>query len=236
MDTVAPSTPRSLPGIGQLFSASFARYRQYRSVIIAAMLVVAAANIILAVVFPETVADVTPVSLLDEPTEQPTVGDSTLVTLITLIVSVWSAGVLLVAFGTNGSVRWTGVAGMGWRFFWPLLLVTLMQVAAALVGVILLIIPGILWSIWFMFAQPFVVAEGTRGTGALRASRELTRGYFWPILGRMAVVGLAMIGASIVLSPLPYYLETFVVSILITGFGWTAFYTIYLQMKAVKQQ
>ncbi len=65
-------------------------------------------------------------------------------------------------------------------YIWISILVTL----ATLAGTLLLIIPGIIFSIWFSFSLYILILEELKGTQALSASRELVRGYFWPVLWR----------------------------------------------------
>jgi hypothetical protein len=45
-----------------------------------------------------------------------------------------------------------------------------------LLGFLLLIIPGIIFSLWFLIVGPVVILEGVGGTKALGRSRELMRG------------------------------------------------------------
>ena len=66
-------------------------------------------------------------------------------------------------------------------------------------GLVLLIVPGIIFSLWFYVLVPVVVLEGVAGTTALGRSRELMRGN----LGKAFLVGLlvglvaAILGAII---------------------------------------
>ncbi len=46
------------------------------------------------------------------------------------------------------------------------------------------LIPGIIFSIWFSFSLYILILEGQRGTQSLAMSRELVKGYFWPVLWR----------------------------------------------------
>jgi hypothetical protein len=45
-------------------------------------------------------------------------------------------------------------------------------------GVILFVIPGVILSVWYMFAGPVVVLEALGGMAALKRSRELGRGFY----------------------------------------------------------
>ena len=50
-----------------------------------------------------------------------------------------------------------------------------------IVGVLLLFVPGLVFFTWFALAGPVVEIEGRGAVPALRRSRELVRGCFWPV-------------------------------------------------------
>lgn len=68
-----------------------------------------------------------------------------------------------------------------WSYVWVSVLVGL----ATLGGFILLIIPGIIFMIWFMFSYYVLLFEGKKGTDALKGSREHVRGRWWAVFGRL---------------------------------------------------
>jgi hypothetical protein len=76
----------------------------------------------------------------------------------------------------------------------PVLLVVVLTFLAVLGGFILLIIPGIIFHIRFLFGPAVVVVEDARGRQAMRRSWRLAKGSFWKLLG---TVFLASILASI---------------------------------------
>ncbi len=57
-------------------------------------------------------------------------------------------------------------------------------------GMILLIIPGIIFSIWYAFVYYAVIFEEKAGITALRFSRNMVRNRWWAIFGRLFIVGL----------------------------------------------
>ncbi len=57
-------------------------------------------------------------------------------------------------------------------------------------GILLLLIPGIIFSIWFAFAVPITILDGLHWRDALRASRSLTSGRWWQVLWRLLAPGL----------------------------------------------
>lgn len=66
----------------------------------------------------------------------------------------------------------------------PYLLTSIVTGFITLGGLILFIVPGIIFSIWFAFASTIVVIEQTRIFEALSRSRALVQGRFWSILWR----------------------------------------------------
>jgi len=74
-----------------------------------------------------------------------------------------------------------------WQLVVPLLMVALLGTLVILGGFILLIIPGIIFAIWFSFAQISVILDNKRGTDALSFSRSLFSGRFLPMLRRVVI-------------------------------------------------
>jgi hypothetical protein len=78
--------------------------------------------------------------------------------------------------------------------FWPVLIAVLCEAAT----LITIVVPLVLLVRWYLLPQ-VVVMEGKRGTDALRASWELTRGFAWRTAGLIVVVQLlfALAGALV---------------------------------------
>ncbi|MFA5413138.1 MAG: glycerophosphoryl diester phosphodiesterase membrane domain-containing protein [Patescibacteria group bacterium] len=69
------------------------------------------------------------------------------------------------------------------KTFWGIVISILVTLAVCL-GTLLLIIPGIIFSVWFSFSLYIFILENKKGTEALSASRQLVKGKFWPVLWR----------------------------------------------------
>jgi hypothetical protein len=67
-------------------------------------------------------------------------------------------------------------------------------------GYVLLIIPGLILSIWFIFAQFVLVDEDKRGLNSFLASREYVRGHGWSIFGRQTFLIITLIVIFILFS------------------------------------
>lgn len=117
------------------------------------------------------------------------VGTGVLVWLTSLIVSV-VCGVIMQGVVTHSVVadlqnRKATVGEsltVAMRSFWVLLGVGIVAGLAMMLGLILLIVPGILIFLIWLLAGPVVVAEGAGVGKALQRSRDLTRNHRWWLL------------------------------------------------------
>jgi len=109
------------------------------------------------------------------------------------------------------------------RVFWTQLLAGLAIVG----GFLLLIVPGIIFMVWFIWSQYVAVDEGLGGIAALRRSRDLTRNRFVDVFGTIGLPGL--FGLLIVIPVLGWLAYT-VITFLIFPLGAVR----YLQLKALK--
>lgn len=119
-------------------------------------------------------------------------------------------------------------------------LISLLQGIVVIVGLLLFVIPGLIFAVWFSFSRYSVIVDGVSpGSAALRASKTLVAGRFWPILwrwvgsylyfGSFFVLGtvaiLAAIGALLgnaqlgfVVTPAPLWWSDLIVTVISTLF------------------
>ncbi len=95
------------------------------------------------------------------------------------------------------------------RLIWPAIFTSILGGLAVLGGIILLIIPGIIFSVWFAFGTYAVAMDGKRGAEALSWSKNLVKGRWWATLWRLLLPGL-ILGLGILLAQ----------SIVGLPFGW----------------
>ncbi|HVA96497.1 MAG TPA: hypothetical protein VND99_02490 [Candidatus Acidoferrales bacterium] len=74
------------------------------------------------------------------------------------------------------------------QFFWPYFLTMLLAGFLAFGGMILLVIPGIVIGIFFVFTSYEVVLEKQSGISALARSYFMVKNDFWQILGRVLLL------------------------------------------------
>jgi uncharacterized membrane protein len=69
------------------------------------------------------------------------------------------------------------------RPFWKFVGASILLSLAIAIGFVLLIVPGIIFGLMFMFATLIVIEREAGPIDALNASNQLTRGHKWPLLG-----------------------------------------------------
>lgn len=95
----------------------------------------------------------------------------------------------------------------------PLLVLSAVITVFVLVGLVLLIVPGIIAYLLWVMAAPVSVMERRNLWPALRRSRELSHGYRWRMFGILLLLGLITGGIDLLL--------TGFVTVALTGYGDT---------------
>jgi uncharacterized membrane protein len=109
-------------------------------------------------------------------------------------------------------------------FFWRYLGGTLLYSLFVLGGLLLLIIPGIIWGIRYQFI-PYLIVDKNMSVGeAVRRSNDLTRGSTWELLGFSVVLlvinllgVLAFIVGQLVTIPITMLAQAYVYRRLLSG-------------------
>ncbi len=86
----------------------------------------------------------------------------------------------------------------GWDKILSYWWVTILAVCIILGGLFLLIIPGIIFAVWFSFALFVLVSEDTKGMNALLKSREYVRGKWWGVFWRLLSITILGILVSVI--------------------------------------
>lgn len=116
-----------------------------------------------------------------------------------IFVYIWSqASVIYAVVKPNANVGVRESYAVGFRKMMPLLWIGIITGLAVLGGLVLLIIPGIIFAIWYSFASYILFTEDKRGVAALQASRYYVKGNLGRVFGRGIVIGLCLIVFSIV--------------------------------------
>ena len=117
---------------------------------------------------------------------------SSVVLLASIITSILgNIGIILFADDPSLYPTPTSMYKSAQKYFFPYLWIAVLSTLAILGGFILLIIPGVIFMIWFTFAPFILLFEERRGMEALRASRALVRGRWWSVFIRQFFLGFA---------------------------------------------
>ena len=100
-----------------------------------------------------------------------------------------------------------------------------------LFGFVLLIVPGLLFVVWFAFAKFINLEKGSGIKESLAKSKELVKGIYWKILGRLIIFGLFVAFVEIILTAIPYGVGS-VVSALLGGLFILPTYLLYKEVSA----
>lgn len=136
----------------------------------------------------------------------------------------------------------------GLRKVAPYVWISFLAGLAVFGGLILFIIPGIIFSIWFSVAVYVLIDEDKRGREALKRSKELVKGNWWGVFWRLFVIGFLSglvsfplsLAASFAEKAGLVYLEmsfgvlTLVIPVLIAGFSGVYGYLLYEKLKWLK--
>jgi hypothetical protein len=95
-------------------------------------------------------------------------------------------------------------------------------------GFLLVVIPGIIFSIWFFFSQFILAREDERGMNALLKSKEYVKGYWFEVFLRMFIIWII----SAVISSIPFV--GWVLSLFFVPFAMIFSFLIYEDLKTLK--
>lgn len=120
-----------------------------------------------------------------------------------LVFVLWASLAITLAAGAlvkNGAVP--GVKqtfGATGQFIWPAIYTAFFVIVAIIFGALLLIIPGIIFAVWYSFTVYTLVLDGQKGFNALKLSKLLVVGRWWAVLWRLVVpAGLFLFGSILI--------------------------------------
>lgn len=150
--------------------------------------------------------------------------------LFTYLLTFIAGVVVIKKITINESINLKEIYRVSWKKLWKFSLLALFISLIQLGGGIMLIIPGIIFSVWYSFSK-FIYIEGEdRILNALGRSRNLTRGRFWAIIGREFVFVIFTTIVGILFAIIPFEIG----GVFITIFGAIfvlPFYFLYQELE-----
>jgi len=102
----------------------------------------------------------------------------------------------------DGEVSWTQSMSVGLRTWWSLLRVGFLLGLGVILGLVLLVVPGVFVGVMWCVAAPALIVERLGVSRALSRSAELTKGHRWKVLALLAIFWAVAIVLIIVISGL----------------------------------
>jgi hypothetical protein len=95
----------------------------------------------------------------------------------------------------------------GFKIFWSVVLIAILQLFISFGSAILFVIPAIIVGVYLSMYMFTLVIDGKRGFESLTESFSLVKGRWWPVLGRFAFIAVAYLGCAIVIAILSFLIE-----------------------------
>lgn len=169
-----------------------------------------------------------PSSIIDSASQVITV-IMTVLQILYLLVGVFVAVAGIIGLGKvigGGELSVKKTFASAWKNYWVFLLLSIVLTLIYVFGFVLLLIPGLLFIVWFAFSK-FIMVEKRLGLKeSLLRSKTLVKGSYWKILGRLIVFGVFVMIVQIILSIIPYGLGS-IVSSLLGAFYMLPLYLLY---------
>lgn len=155
-----------------------------------------------------------------------------LINIAYLIIYLWIYVAGVIAIGKvvrSQSIELRKIYKMAWGMFWKFSLLSLALLLIYMSGLILLLIPVLIFGIWYSFSKFLFIHKGLSIRESIIQSKNLARNKFWAIFGRYLVFGLATSFLGITLSLIPFGIG----GIVTTVFGALfvlPYYLLYLEV------
>ncbi|MEW6416978.1 MAG: hypothetical protein AB1480_02525 [Nitrospirota bacterium] len=146
---------------------------------------------------------------------------------IGMIGMFWGMAAFLFAV-VNKDLRITDALEKGWQKCWSFIWLSMVVGFIITGGFLLLLIPGIIFLVWFSLAQFVFANEDERGLNAIIKSKEYVRGYFLDVFVRLLLLWIisAVIGIIPLIGP--------VLAVLFVPFTMIFIYLIYSDLREIK--
>ncbi|MBZ9577492.1 hypothetical protein KJA13_00430 [Patescibacteria group bacterium] len=153
--------------------------------------------------------------------------------IMAFVVNLWASIALLYAIKERDQkIGIKESFTKGWSkilsYWWISILVGLIT----MVGFLLFIIPGIIFSLWFSLAGYVLVSEDIKGMKALFRSKQLIKGYWWKVFWRYLALTFLIILVLCIVGFIPFVRN--IIYIFITPFSVTFSFLIYENLKQLK--
>jgi len=158
--------------------------------------------------------------------------------IISLLISV---GQLIVLKHDGEKLSWSDLFKKSWPYMLKYFLAGLLYGILVMIGFVLLIIPGVLFAIWYGFIYLGVVFDELGVMASLKNSKELVKGHWWAVMGRLVLWGVIVLGINIIFAIILYSSKNDIINILynlitlvVGPFSVIYYMVVYKDLKKIK--
>jgi len=152
-----------------------------------------------------------------------------------ILTSLWvNLGLIIQLVNSKSGANFASSLKQSFKKLWSFVWISFLVNVIVGLGFVLFIIPGIVFAIWYLFAIYVFADKGTRGWSALKKSKQLVQGRWWPIFGRVVLLFVLIMICSIALSRLLPILSI-VFSFLFGLFFLCYYFNLYKNLIAIKE-
>lgn len=165
--------------------------------------------------------------------------------VVSMAVMTWSYGAMIAAIGfkDNGMAPIAGSMKRGVKLFIPFFIMMVFILLASIGAALFFIFPAIILMVGFSLSWYVMILEDVSLFQALGTSWRITKGLKWPIFGRMLLMMLVIIGATMALNIAGVFpLMSLIVFPVIITFQFVVFpyalayvYCLYEDVRAVRK-
>lgn len=127
-----------------------------------------------------------------------------ILTLISIIIGFWFRITTYMLVLTKPTNEIKNIFKDCLKSIWKFFLISLVIGVLIFLGSLLLIIPGIIFAVWFSFSIFLILDKNLKIRDSLLKSRALVKGKFFKILGRFFVFIFVILLIETILSSIPY--------------------------------
>lgn len=183
-----------------------------------------------------------------------------LASIILFFFQLWSNAAIIAEVSSPNNKGFVGSYLEGWKKLFQYWWIGLIVGAAIFGGSMLLVIPGIIFAVWFNYAEFILFSENVTGARAIARSKKYVEGYWWDVFARIilliissvVVIGITSVVANLIIGIIASLsgdhaivllvlniierIISFVITSLVLTFSYNYQYLIYQNLKEIKGQ
>lgn len=158
--------------------------------------------------------------------------------VVSIVLNILMTVALILAINDN-SISAKMAYNQARQYFWKYIGLSIVMSLLIMVGFVLLIIPGIILSVWFVFSTFILVLENGAIIESLKKSREYVRGKWWAIFGRLIAMSLFILLLGMLISLITVFMPAHAITeaivsaltVLLAPIAMAYMYLMYTEVK-----